>query len=190
MKQSSGEIKYMSATAQTTTEPQCVVVCEYTACLSRFGEPDPYCISFLETCIKESFPVYVIGQVPVQKIKAMVGSLAQAVHCIGNDSPQTDESCECSAAVCIRNSILPAIGDETAILSVCSHNYGCCIARFSDVVFARDEAAAYCNAEKIPHYPYSTMFDVKRLFTSKVLHGKIHPRNKARLLRKDAFETE
>lgn len=180
----------MSKPLQSTTTPQCVLVCEYNACLSRHGEIDPYFISFIQTCIADQYQVYVIGEVSEQKIQSIIGTIEHGIHIIGKHSTLIGESCECLAKVCIRNVVLPAITEDAMVLSVCSTAYGCCIARFSDVVFARDEAAAYCNAEKIPHYPYATMFDVKRIFTSKVMNGKVHARNKARLLRKEAFETE
>lgn len=104
--------------------------------------------------------------------------------------PHKTDSCECGSAVCKRNAIIAMADPEAVIVFVGDGYSDFCAASHSDIVFAKKGLAAYCNANKIPHYPYSTFFDVLRILKKIMETGKIKSRNSALLLRKKAFETE
>jgi 2,3-diketo-5-methylthio-1-phosphopentane phosphatase len=103
--------------------------------------------------------------------------------------PGASESCHCLCASCKRNAMLSDVPEETIIVFIGDGASDYCAAEHADIIFAKGNLAAYCNENKLPHYPFSTFFDVMRIFKN-ILPKKLKPRNQARLLRKKAFETE
>jgi len=104
--------------------------------------------------------------------------------------PRASESCNCMVASCKRNAILDFTGNDDIIVYIGDGYSDFCAAEHSDVIFAKKELAAYCNENRIPHYPFNTFFDVYKLLSDALKKGKLKQRHQAKLLRKKAFEIE
>lgn len=104
--------------------------------------------------------------------------------------PGASESCRCFCASCKRNFVLSNTDEDEIIIFIGDGYSDYCAAEHSDIIFAKKHLAAYCNANKIPHYPFSTFFDVKRLLNDAISKGKLKKRNQAEVKRKNAFEAE
>jgi len=104
--------------------------------------------------------------------------------------PRASESCNCMVASCKRNAILDNSADDDIIVYIGDGYSDYCAAEHSDVIFAKKELAAYCNEHRIPHYPFTTFFDVYKLLSDAFKKGKLKQRHQAKLLRKKAFEIE
>jgi len=65
-----------------------------------------------------------------------------------------------------------------------------CAAEHADIVFAKKHLAAYCNKNRIPHYPWTSFFDVIRLLEDAEKKHNFRVRHQAFLKRKKAFEVE
>ncbi|MDR0926329.1 MAG: MtnX-like HAD-IB family phosphatase [Ignavibacteria bacterium] len=73
------------------------------------------------------------------------------------------ESCVCSTASCKRNVVVNNSSDEDIVIYIGDGHTDYCGAEHSDIVFAKSNLARYCNAHRIPHYPYKTFFDIQRI---------------------------
>lgn len=104
--------------------------------------------------------------------------------------PYASESCECLCASCKRNSMLNCIDDNTVLIYIGDDYSDFCGAEHSDIVFAKKNLAAYCNENKIPHYPYSTFFDILRITKNIITKKKLKKRYQAQIKRKQAIEAE
>lgn len=104
--------------------------------------------------------------------------------------PNAAESCNCFSAGCKRNYLLTKSGDDEIVIYIGDGYSDFCPAEHSDIVFAKKNLAAYCNENKIPHYPWKSFFDIKRIFAEQILAGKAKHRNVAKVKRKRAFEAE
>ncbi|MBI5326137.1 MAG: MtnX-like HAD-IB family phosphatase [Ignavibacteriae bacterium] len=104
--------------------------------------------------------------------------------------PYASESCDCMCASCKRNSMLNNVDDDTVIVYVGDDYSDFCGAEHSDIVFAKKNLAAYCNENRIPHYPYSTFFDILRIMKDILKKKKYKIRHQAKIKRKQAFEAE
>ncbi len=124
--------------------------------------------------------------------------------------PYASESCGCMAASCKRNSMLNGSGESDILIYIGDGHSDFCAAEHADIIFAKGKLAAYCNAERLPHYPFSTFFDIKRVIEGLLKRGlpdsrlpdtglqnkrsknarKFKIRHQAFLKRKKAFETE
>jgi 2-hydroxy-3-keto-5-methylthiopentenyl-1-phosphate phosphatase len=93
-------------------------------------------------------------------------------------------------ASCKRNSILSNTDDDTVVIYIGDDYSDFCGAEHSDIVFAKKNLAAYCNENKIPHYPYSNFFDILRITKDIINKKKYKFRHQARIKRKQAFEAE
>jgi 2-hydroxy-3-keto-5-methylthiopentenyl-1-phosphate phosphatase len=104
--------------------------------------------------------------------------------------PLATESCKCPVASCKRNAILTTAPTENIIVFVGDGYSDFCAAEHADIIFAKNELARYCNEQRLPHYPFTSFFDVYRIFRKIYEKGIFKNRNKALLNRKRAFETE
>lgn len=104
--------------------------------------------------------------------------------------PYATESCTCKCASCKRNIILSNTSGENIIIFIGDGYSDFCAAEHSDIVFAKGTLAAYCSSNKIPHYPFTTFFDVLRLLKLIIEKNKLSIRHQAKLKRIKAFETE
>ncbi len=105
--------------------------------------------------------------------------------------PLAGESCTCPCASCKRNAVLTSIADDDIVVYIGDGLSDFCAAEHADIIFAKKKLAAHCNQNRIPHYPFTTFFDVLRIL-KKILSEKtrLKGRHQARLLRKKAYETE
>ncbi len=114
--------------------------------------------------------------------------------------PYASESCNCRVASCKRNSMLNRSGDDDILIYIGDGHSDFCAAEHADIIFAKGKLAAHCNAERLPHYPFSTFFDVKRIIVGLIdsrlphdrltINRKMKIRHQAFLKRKKAYETE
>ena len=104
--------------------------------------------------------------------------------------PNASEVCKCLSASCKRNLILSNSPPEAIIIFIGDGYSDYCPAEHSDIIFAKNALAKYCNENKIPHYSYNTFFEVLRIMQLNVQKNKFKVRNQAKLLRKKAFEIE
>jgi 2-hydroxy-3-keto-5-methylthiopentenyl-1-phosphate phosphatase len=101
-----------------------------------------------------------------------------------------NESCSCFCASCKRNALLTKAAPEALIVYIGDGYSDFCAVEHADIVFAKKALAAYCNAERIPHYPFSTFDDVLMLLQQALRKKRLKPRRQAALKRKEAFERE
>lgn len=104
--------------------------------------------------------------------------------------PYSSENCKCPAAMCKRNAILQTSGENDIIVFIGDGYSDFCAVRHSDVNFAKGALAAYCNENRIPHYPYKSLFDVLQKLKEIITNNKIKQRNEAYVNRKNAVEAE
>ena len=55
---------------------------------------------------------------------------------------------------------------------------------------AKNQLATYCNKNKIPHHPFRSFFDIRRIIEMLIKNKKMKKRNQAFLKYKSAFEAE
>ena len=165
------------------------------------AETDMYFAKFAEYCksneidikvISDGFDAYiypVLIQLGLDWVKVRCNSMKFLNGKIEPVFPLASESCECLCASCKRNAMLNEVPEKTIIVFIGDGVSDYCAAEHADIIFAKGKLAAYCNANKLPHYPYNTFFDVIRIF-EKIFPDKLKQRNQADLLRRKAFETE
>ncbi len=101
-----------------------------------------------------------------------------------------NESCQCMCGSCKRNALLQSAAPEALIVYIGDGYSGFCAAEHADIIFAKQALAAYCNRNRIPHYPYSTFGDILTIMRGILQKKRIKPRHQALLRRKQAFEIE
>lgn len=165
------------------------------------AEIDPYFKSFAEYCDENDLPLHIVSDgyesyiktvlkrleldhLPLKSNKLQFGEEVTPIF------PGATESCECFCASCKRNSVLNDVHEDEIIVFIGDGYSDYCAAEHSDVIFAKKNLAAYCNEHKLPHYPFQTFFDVKRLLSDAIKNNKLKKRNQAEMNRKKAFETE
>ncbi len=101
--------------------------------------------------------------------------------------PYASEECDCSSAVCKRNLLLGMIGEVERVIYIGDGMSDFCPAELADVIFAKGELAAYCNANGLPHHSWKSLTEVVPLL-EKLLAGKrIRARKRALNARKRAW---
>jgi len=166
-------------------------------------ETDPYFKGFAEYCKDQGFSLSVVSdgfdsyikpilkELDLERLKVYCNKMVFEKDCkVRPVFPFASESCNCKCASCKRNSILSNTNSDSIIVFIGDGYSDFCAAEHSDIVFAKKHLAAYCNEKRIPHYPYKTFFDVKRIFSNIVEKKKIKIRHQAYLNRKRAFENE
>jgi 2-hydroxy-3-keto-5-methylthiopentenyl-1-phosphate phosphatase len=104
--------------------------------------------------------------------------------------PYSSETCTCKCASCKRNMILTNVSENDIIVFIGDGYSDFCAAEHSDIVFAKGALAAYCSSNRIPHYTFSSFFDVLRLLKLMIEKNKLRTRHQAKLKRIKAYETE
>ncbi len=163
------------------------------------AEIDPYFKKFVDFCreknvnltiVSDGFDIYIdpilnklgVADIPVFKNAAVFEEgKFKPVY------PYASESCKCPSASCKRNEILSVAPDEAFIIYIGDGYSDFCAAEHSDVVFAKKELAAHCSKNKIPHYPYSSFFDVIAILEKIIERGELKTRRQAQILRRKAF---
>ncbi|HVZ39411.1 MAG TPA: MtnX-like HAD-IB family phosphatase [Candidatus Kapabacteria bacterium] len=108
----------------------------------------------------------------------------------GISFPHAAEGCTCPSAVCKRNVVLARARPQARIVYIGDGVTDYCPVRYADIIFAKGRLAAYCNASRLPHYPFKSMADVERQLRLLLERRRIRPRYQAALLRKSAWEEE
>jgi 2-hydroxy-3-keto-5-methylthiopentenyl-1-phosphate phosphatase len=104
--------------------------------------------------------------------------------------PGQDESCSCFCASCKRNSVLQQTPPDALVVYIGDGYSDFCAAEHADIIFAKKALAAYCNRQRLPHYPFSTFTDVEKILSGLLTRKRLRPRHQAVLRRKEAFEVE
>lgn len=163
---------------------------------------DPYFTKFVEYLESEEIPMQIISDGFDSYIKPILDRenlshipyLSNYLEFTENKVtpvfPRASEACTCMCASCKRNSMLSQTHDDAIIVYIGDGYSDFCGAEHSDIIFAKKNLAAYCNANKLPHYPFKTFFDIIQTFKMMIKTGKIKKRNQAFINRKNAFETE
>jgi 2,3-diketo-5-methylthio-1-phosphopentane phosphatase len=163
---------------------------------------DPYFKLFAEYCKISNIHLSIVSDGFAQYINPVMNKLDLdylPVYC--NDMIFSDvitpvfsgasESCSCLCASCKRNVVINNVPEDGIIVFIGDGYSDFCAAEHSDIIFAKKSLAAYCNTNKIPHYPFKNFFDVKRIFENQILiQNKLKLRRQAELKRIKAFETE
>lgn len=163
---------------------------------------DAYFKSFVDYCRENDYPLHVVSdgfESYIHPILEREGLSHLPVNCNYLDFsvetiqpvfPGAVENCECFCASCKRNSVINKADEDEIIVFIGDGYSDYCAAEHSDIIFAKKHLAAYCNEHKLPHYPFHSFFDVKRLLQEAVSKGKLKKRNQAEMNRKRAFEYE
>lgn len=167
------------------------------------AETDAYFRQFAQYCQQNGMPLCVVSDGFDIYINAVLGKLElewvevkcnQMLFEEGKKAqpyfPRASESCSCLCASCKRNAILEDVPDDSLIVFIGDGYSDFCAAKHADVIFAKNELAAYCNENKIPHHPFASFFDVWQILDKLIKNRKLKIRNQALLLRKKAYETE
>jgi 2,3-diketo-5-methylthio-1-phosphopentane phosphatase len=104
--------------------------------------------------------------------------------------PNAAEGCDCFCAGCKRNLLLGLSDPESRIVYIGDGISDYCPAEHADIIFAKRDLAAYCNAHRLPHYPFKTLGDVARQMALLLERRRIRPRHQAMLKRKGVWEAE
>ncbi len=103
---------------------------------------------------------------------------------------QSESCCGRFTVSCKRNVVLGNAHPDARIVYIGDGLSDVCPADHADIIFAKGTLAAYCNAERLPHYPFKTLADVERQLRLLLQRRRIRPRHQAALRRKGAWETE
>lgn len=167
------------------------------------ADTDAYFTDFVSWCrtqnysitvLSDGFDVYIrpiLHKLGLEDIEYYCNKLIFTDH--SNPKPiftYADESCSCLSASCKRNNLLRNSGEEDIIVFIGDGYSDFCAAEHADIIFAKKNLAAYCNENRLPHYPYNSFFDVKRLMKIAADKNRLKPRHQARLQRAKAYETE
>lgn len=165
-------------------------------------QTDPYFPTFAKFCRERSIPLTVVSDGFDAYIDPILESLGLGYLPTKRNNfvittnglkprfPGASESCECMCASCKRNAVINSAENGTIIVYIGDGYSDYCAAEHADVIFAKKALAAYCNENRLPHYPFSSFFDVKRLLEKSIDEGKIRIRRQAELKRYKAFEVE
>lgn len=163
---------------------------------------DPYFGQFYRFCqqnrialtiVSDGYDAYIkpiLVHYQLQAIPLYCNHLAQAAKGFYADFFGAAENCTCSTASCKRNVLLNNSAEDDIVVYIGDGHTDFCAASYSDIIFAKSKLAAYCNKERLPHYPFKTFFDVFRILESSIKSHSVRPRHQARMKRKVAFEAE
>jgi 2,3-diketo-5-methylthio-1-phosphopentane phosphatase len=168
-------------------------------------ETDAYIQRFVEYCQTQDIPFIVVSDgfdayiQPILEREGLGDSTVYANMLQAQEEaltprfPWADEACSCFCASCKRNSLLRNTRDETLVVYIGDGHSDTCAAEHADVIFAKKHLAAYCNKHRLPHYPFSSFFDVLTIFRSlveKTSQKRLRIRHQALLKRREAFMVE
>lgn len=166
-------------------------------------ETDSYFKMFAEYCRENDIPISVVSDGFLTYIRPVIDSMQLewlTVYCnfleFSSEScpkpifPRASESCKCLCASCKRNTILMNTPSDSIIAYIGDGYSDFCGVEHSDIVFAKDALAAHCNKNRIPHFTYSSFFDVYRILSNMKKSNNFRVRHQAMLKRKEAFEIE
>lgn len=145
------------------------------------------------TVVSDGFDAYIhpiLENLDLGHLKVHCNKLMQDENGYYPVYPGASESCTCLCASCKRNSVINSVDDDTIMVYIGDGYSDFCGAKHCDIIFAKKDLAAYCNENRLPHYPFKNFFDVRRILEKNIEQGKIRQRHQAFLNRKRAFEEE
>ena len=163
---------------------------------------DPYFSRFADYCmskgynlrvVSDGFDAYIspiMNKLGLSDLPLSINRLRKNKKGFFPEFPGASESCNCLSASCKRNAMLVNSGPDDIIIFVGDGYSDYCAAEHADIVFAKKHLAAYCNKNRIPHYPWTSFFDVIRLLEDAEKKHNFRVRHQAFLKRKKAFEVE
>lgn len=164
---------------------------------------DPGFDSLLHLCRTRSIPFAIVSDgfnLYIERFLSLHGVDPQRLFCnratltdegrLDVSYPLASEGCECLCATCKRNVVLTESAPGQIIVYIGDGLSDFCPAEHADIIFAKRRLAAYCNEQRIPHYPFSTLADVSRQIDQLLSRRKLRPRHQAALKRKQAWEGE
>ena len=170
---------------------------------TRDFQLDAYFARFVEFCRRRDWPLTVVSDGFDNYIRPMLAAAGlDALPVFANRAlfsadaaprahfPNADEACGCFCASCKRNVLITQIPDDAIVIYVGDGYSDTCAAEHADVIFARDRLAAYCNKERLPHFPFSSFFDVIALLETTLAGRGLQMRHQAQLRRRRAFISE
>jgi 2,3-diketo-5-methylthio-1-phosphopentane phosphatase len=104
--------------------------------------------------------------------------------------PYAYEGCNCHCATCKRNLVLWRARPDVRIVYIGDGVSDYCPAEHADIIFAKKRLAAYCNQQRLPHYPFADLSAVARQLRKLLARRRIPPRHQAHLRRKGVWEWE
>lgn len=170
--------------------------------IARNCDVDYYFKDFYDWAIENNYQIRIVSDgfdIYIDEVLAHLKINDIKVHCnklIEENSrfipvfTNEQENCHCFSASCKRNIVLNNSDDEDILVYVGDGYSDYCPAEHCDIVFAKKNLAAYCNANKIPHHPFKNFFDVKKILNDLIIKKKVKKRNIASIKRKNAFEAE
>lgn len=164
-------------------------------------EIDAYFKSFVDYCksnglklyiVSDGFDVYIEEILRANNINLPISSnkLTDTGKHLAPRFDNASESCKCYSANCKRNFVLNKSDEKTLKVYIGDGYSDFCGAAHSDIIFAKKYLATYCNENNIPHYPFKTFFDVKRILEKKINQNQIKKRNRAIVDSNNAFKYE
>jgi len=168
---------------------------------SKRFEIDAYFKSFVDFCKLNSIKLYIVSDgfdVYIEEILCTNNinlplSSNKLIFTGKHLAPSFDnasESCKCYSANCKRNFVLNKSDENTLKVYIGDGYSDFCGAAHCDIIFAKKYLAAYCNENNIPHYPFKTFFDVKRILEKKLAKNQIKKRNRATVDSNNAYKYE
>ena len=146
---------------------------------------DPYFTKFIQYCNSLNIKVSVISDGFDAYIKPFLNKYGlDSINVFSNKLIFTDgqlpqpyypgasESCKCLCASCKRNVIISNTPPENIIVYIGDGYSDFCAAEHSDIVFAKNALATYCNEKRIPHYPFGNFFDIYYIFEKLIKKNK------------------
>lgn len=166
-------------------------------------EVDAYFVPFIKFCEANNIPITIVSDgfdLYILPILKKLGLSHLDVFCneLRHDGERfypyftrASESCNCLSASCKRNVVINLSSESDIIVYIGDGYSDFCGAEHSDIIFAKKHLANYCNNNKLPHYPFSTFFDIKKIFADVILNKKkFKKRNQAKVNILKALETE
>lgn len=175
--------------------------------LSNWGlqniDVDPSFLEFVRFCsdnvlpfeiISDGFKFYIEAFLKILGIEKLIPFFANDVVLKGNTYEPiftfASESCYCDAGSCKRNFVLNKLQDVEILVYIGDGYSDFCLTEYADIIFAKKMLASFCNAHKIPHYPFRSFAEIKTILQKIINEGKLKFRRQALIARKKAFRYE
>ena len=162
---------------------------------------DPGFSALLELTRSESLPMSIVSDgfdIYIEPYLAMHGGEGIPLYCnhasldasgrMQLSFPHAAEGCNCLSVVCKRNVLLSASDPEKRIVYIGDGVSDRCPIEYADIIFAKGSLAAWCNLQRLPHYPYKTLTEVTEQLRRLLARRRLKPRHQALLQRKRAWE--
>ena len=173
--------------------------------LSKFFqqfEIDPTFSAFADFCRERSLPLYVVSDgldFYIHAIFAAKGIVDLPVFAnaasltdgrIGVSFPFLHEHCEGFSANCKCSHVLGHSPDDQSIVYIGNGTSDCCPAEKSDIIFAKDRLARYCEEKNIPYHNFHSFTDVQQQLQKYLDRPRQYKRSAAEQKRRELWKGE